>query len=41
LEACQHQCLTLLKMDKDNDAATVVSILCLITGNVCNMASAA
>lgn len=24
LEACQHQCLTLLKMNKDNDAATVM-----------------
>ena len=29
LEACQHQCLALLKMNKENDAATVVSVLCL------------
>ena len=24
LDACQHQCMTLLKNDKENDAATVV-----------------
>ena len=27
LDACQHQCMTLLKNDKENDAATVVSKL--------------
>ncbi len=24
LDACQHQCMTLLKNDKENDAATVM-----------------
>jgi tetratricopeptide (TPR) repeat protein len=27
LDACQHQCSTLLKNDEENDAATVVSVL--------------
>ena len=27
LDACQHQLMTLLKNDKENDAATIVSIL--------------
>ena len=26
LDSCQHQCMTLLKGDKENDAATVVSL---------------
>ena len=26
LDACQHQCMSLLKSDNENDAATVVSI---------------
>lgn len=27
LDACQHQCMTLVKNDKENDAATVVLAL--------------
>ena len=31
LDACQHQLMTLLKNDKENDAATIVSYIGYLT----------
>ena len=34
LDSCQQQCVQLLKMDSENDAATVVSVFIDVPGSV-------
>ena len=36
LDACQHQLMTLLKNDKENDAATIVSYIYTYTSGLKN-----